>query len=270
MSSGKPLILVNGSPVASLSAMDRGFAFGDGVFRTLRMEAGRPVWWQDHLTKLDEDCRHLALHAPKRSEWEQDLAWLSVRMPDAVVRLSVSRGPGPRGYRIPEQPFPTRVMTASPLPDFPDPVLSTGATLRVCELRLGHQPALAGIKHLNRLENVLARMEWDDPDIDEGLLLDQDGWLVSGVMSNVFVLEGGIWQTPVLDRCGVAGVTRSRMMQRLGVRETRLKLDDLMSSDAVLLGNSLIRLRWVARLSERHWARPAEFDTLWEKLCSEN
>jgi 4-amino-4-deoxychorismate lyase len=263
-----PLILVNGSPAPLLSPLDRGLAFGDGVFRTLRMEAGEPVWWPDHYAKLAADCQQLSLFNPSRSEWEQDLAWIAARQPDSVVKLTVTRGPGPRGYRPPEQPFPTRLATASPLPDFPDPIRDTGATIRVCDLRLGEQPRLAGAKHLNRLENVLARMEWDDPAIDEGVLLDGSDRVVSGVMSNLFLRRDGVWLTPALARCGVAGVARGRLMPILDAREADLGLADLIRADSVLLSNSLIRLRWVARLGERTWTRPTDFEAILEKLCS--
>ena len=268
MMSTEPLVLVDGLPTRSLSPLDRGLAFGDGVFRTLRMVAGEPVWWPDHYEKLVADCRQLGLTGPARVEWEQDIAWVAARQPDAVLKLIVTRGVGPRGYRVPEMPLPTRIVTASPLPDFPDPVLATGAVLRLCDLRLGHQPRLAGAKHLNRLENVLARMEWDDPDIDEGVLLDSDGLVISGVMSNLFLRRDGVWLTPSLRQCGVAGVTRGRLISILMAREGKLSLDDLMRADTVLLSNSLIRLRWVARLAERHWSRPPDFDFLLEHLCS--
>ncbi len=267
MTTSEPLILVNGSPTASVSPLDRGLAFGDGVFRTLRMQAGEPVWWNDHYDKLAADCRQLSLINPSRAEWEQDLAWVAARQPDSVLRLSVTRGPGPRGYRVPELTYPTRLTQATPLPAFPDPLAETGAVLRVCDLRLGHQPRLAGAKHLNRLENVLARMEWDDATIDEGILLDSEGNVISGVMSNLFILSDRVWQTPGLSRCGVAGVTRARMMRVLDVREAQFGLDTLLAADAVLLSNSLIRLRWVARLGERSWTRPVGFDNLLEKLC---
>lgn len=268
MTASEPLALVNGSPAGSLSPHDRGLAFGDGVFRTLRMEGGVPIWWDDHYAKLVADCRQLRLSGPTRSEWEQDIAWLAARRPDAVLKLVVTRGIGPRGYRVPDLPFPTRVAVASVLPPSPDPVDASGATLRVCDLRLGHQPALAGAKHLNRLENVLARMEWDDPAIDEGLLLDTEGGVISGVMSNLFILHQGAWLTPSLAQCGVAGVTRARLMGVLSAREARFGLERLMQADAVLLSNSLIRLRWVARLQDRRWTRPAVFDSLLEELCS--
>lgn len=268
MIASEPLALVNGAPTGAVSPHDRGLAFGDGVFRTLRMEGGVPIWWEDHYAKLVADCRQLRLVSPTRSEWEQDIAWLAARRPDAVVKLMVTRGTGPRGYRLPETPFPTRIAIASALPLPPDPVEASGATVRVCSLRLGQQPALAGAKHLNRLENVLARMEWDDPAIDEGLLLDTEGALVSGVMSNLFILHDGSWLTPSLAQCGVAGVTRARLMRLLAVREARFGLDRVMQAEALLLTNSLIRLRWVARLQDRRWTRPALFDSLLEKLCS--
>lgn len=269
MSPGEPLILINGSPEAVVSPLERGLAFGDGVFRTLRMEAGRPVWWSDQLAKLEADCRRLSLEMPGRTLWEQDIAWLAVRQPDAVLKLMVTRGPGPRGYRLPDPVFPTRIAIATALPDFPDPVAVTGARLRVCALRLGHQPALAGVKHLNRLENVLARMEWDDADIDEGILLDTAGQVISGVMSNIFIRHAGVWRTPRLDLCGVAGVARGRLLRQLAAEEARITLAELLAADTILLSNSLIRLRWVSALGERCWSRPSDFDVVLERLCSE-
>lgn len=270
MTSGEPLILVNGSPVALLSAVDRGLAFGDGVFRTLRMEGGQPIWWPDQFAKLESDCERLGLINPDRTEWEQDIAWLGVRQPNAILKLTVTRGPGPRGYRLPDIPFPSRIAMASPLPEFADPVAESGAVVRLCDLKLGKQPKLAGIKHLNRLENVLARMEWDTSDIDEGLLLDSDGWVISGVMSNVFVRHAGKWRTPSLDNCGVAGVTRARLMRLLDATEDRIGIETLLSADAVLMCNSLIRVRWISALGERRWSRPMDFDAIMERLCSEN
>lgn len=264
----EPLILLNGSPVAVVSPFDRGLAFGDGVFRTLRLEAGEPVWWSDHHAKLVADCRQLGMDCPRRKEWEQDIAWIAARQADAVLKLMVTRGPGPRGYQVPERPYSTRIVLASSLPDLPDPVRECGAQVRICDLRLGHQPRLAGAKHLNRLENVLARMEWDDPTIDEGILLDGMERVVSGVMSNLFIRLDGAWLTPSLGQCGVAGVARARLMPRLGAREADFGLDSLLRADAILLCNSLIRLRWVARLGERTWQRPDDFDVLMEGLCS--
>jgi 4-amino-4-deoxychorismate lyase len=130
---------------------------------------------------------------------------------------------------------------------------------RICDLRLAHQPALAGVKHLNRLENVLARAEWNDAAIREGLLLDQDGNAIGGVMSNLFIVENGVLLTPDLSHCGVAGVTRDRVMAlaaKLGIacRVEMLPLQRALNADELFFVNSLIGLWPVARLATQTWA----------------
>jgi len=254
-----PRILVNGQADARVSALDRGLAYGDGVFRTLAIEGRLPRWWPDHMAKLRSDCARLGLACPDPDAWEQDLASLDGLPERGVLRLTVTRGDGPRGYRPPAATA-TRILAcwAAEPPRYP----GEGLHLRVCALRLGHQPALAGVKHLNRLENVLARAEWDDPDIHEGLLLDGVGRVVSGVMSNLFVWREGRLLTPRLDRCGVAGVTRDRLLAAarhagLEVAEADFGLPELLDADEILLCNSLMGLRRVARIDDRHWPAPA-------------
>jgi 4-amino-4-deoxychorismate lyase len=262
-------ILVNGEPLSSVAATDRGLMYGDGVFRTLRLRAGRPLWWQAQLDKLADDCARLGLPCPDPEVWRADLARLAPGEADAVLKWVVTRGPGARGYRPPAAPAVTRLSLLSPAP----PVVTCDAVrARVCRLRLGHQPILAGVKHLNRLENVLARAEWEDPEIAEGLLLDQDGHLVSGTHSNVFLARGGRLHTPALRRCGVAGVARARLLDSardLGIEvvlDDGLWLDDVLAADEVLLCNSLIGLWRVGRLDAREWSEPVFYPTLKERL----
>lgn len=259
--------LVNGQAGARPSALDRGLAYGDGVFRTLRVEAGVPLWWHDHLRKLAADSRRLGLDCPPPETWEDDLARLALAG-GGVLRLTLTRGEGPRGYGPPPDPETTRVVTF--WPGEPPPP-AAGITVRVCGLRLGHQPALAGVKHLNRLENVLARAEWRDPAIQEGILLDQDGHLVSGVTSNLFLWQGGCLRTPRLERCGVAGVARARLMgaaARAGYRveEGDLALADLEAAEELMFTNSLILLWRAARLESRTWGAPVVSPELAELL----
>ena len=253
-----PRILVNGQADARVSALDRGLAYGDGVFRTLAIEGRRPRWWPDHMAKLRSDCARLDLACPDPDAWEKDLASLDGLPERGVLRLTVTRGEGPRGYRPPAAAV-TRILACwtAEAPRYP----AEGLHLRVCALRLGHQPALAGVKHLNRLENVLARAEWDDPDIHEGILLDGAGRVVSGVMSNLFIWRERRLLTPRLDRCGVAGVTRDRLLAAashagLEVAEADFGLPELLDADEILLCNSLMGLRRVARIEDRHWPAP--------------
>lgn len=261
----RSLTLVNGEPSDEPLAVDRGLTYGDGVFRTVRVREGKPIWWPAHLAKLTADAQRLGIPAPPREVWEREAATLLATAPtDCVLKLILTRGPGVRGYRPGGQPMPTRLLTLSAWPAHIETVAARGAHVHLCHLRLSEQPRLAGIKHLNRLENVLAAMEWADPskdDIDEGLMLDAAGRVVCGVSSNVFIYRNNALFTPRLDRCGVAGVARARLIGiaanlKLVVHETDISLDQLVEADEVMLTNSLIRVWRVARLGERTWENP--------------
>lgn len=263
-----PRTLVNGQPVAQVAALDRGLSYGDGVFRTLRIDAGAPRWWHDQMAKLRVDCARLGLDCPPESVWLGDLERLG--LPESgLLRLTLTRGEGPRGYLPPSPSVPTRIVSLWPGAHDDQP--ARGIAARVCHLRLGHQPLLAGVKHLNRLENVLARAEWHDPDIREGILLDQDGRVVSGVMSNLFIWRGDELLTPPLDRCGVAGVARARLLALAAgagyyAREAALDLEDVLGAEEVMFTNSVILLWRLARLDDRAWELPVVSRDLWERL----
>lgn len=252
------VVLVDGAITDRLPVDDRGLMYGDGVFRTLRVGNSSPLWWDEQLAKLAEDCARIGLQAPATAIWKADLAQIASSLKVGVLKLVVTRGSGPRGYSPLESPQVRRLMRydATPIQSKPHP--AAGITLRVCTLRLGWQPRLAGVKHLNRLENVLARAEWTSPDIHEGLLLDQAGQVISGVMSNLFIWSRNRLLTPRLDQCGVAGVARARLMrlasaQGLQVEETCLSLQAVFDADEVMLTNSVMGLRRVACLESKTW-----------------
>ncbi|MEW5769737.1 MAG: aminodeoxychorismate lyase [Pseudomonadota bacterium] len=263
-----PQVLVNGRPGAGVPPLDRGLGYGDGVFRTLRIDAGAPRWWDAQLAQLAADCAHLGIVCPPEAVWRDDLSRL--QLPEhGVLRLTVTRGEGERGYRPPAFATPTRIVAVWPGEALADAPRSVAA--RVCRLRLGHQPALAGVKHLNRLENVLARAEWQDPEVAEGMLLDQAGRAVGGVMSNLFVWRRDTLLTPRIDACGVAGVARARLMERaagagIAVAEADLGLDDVLEADELVFTNSVILLWRAARLDGRAWGAPVISPTLWNLL----
>jgi 4-amino-4-deoxychorismate lyase len=250
------VILVNGIAANSVAASDRGLNYGDGVFRTMTMRGGKVLHWPLHLAKLQADCLRLDIACPGDDAFAPDIAVITSAIPDCVVKVIVTRGAGLRGYALPAHASPTRIVIASPPAANSHAV--AGVNLHLCALRLSHQPALAGIKHLNRLENVLARAEWNDVSILEGLLCDQDGNAVSGTMSNLFIVERGVLVTPELTRCGVAGVTRQRVMQiaqhnRLRCEIENIPLQRIYDADELFLVNSVIGLWPVARLVHRSW-----------------
>jgi 4-amino-4-deoxychorismate lyase len=146
----------------------------------------------------------------------------------------------------------------SPLPQYPAEFAQSGVEARICNIRLGFQPVLAGLKHLNRLENVLARAEWSDPAIAEGLLFDTEGNLIGGTMSNMFIVERSVMITPDLTRCGVAGVTRARLIQAAAshgmVCSTgQISQERLLQSDEILLVNTIIGVWQVKQVGDKVW-----------------
>lgn len=254
-----PMILVDGLPANAVPADDRGFNYGDGVFRTLAMRRGRAQWWPQQYARLAADCGALNITPPPESVLHRDLQTIAAQLPDCALRITVTRGSGGRGYALPENPQSRRIISAGPLPEYPAHWPEQGISLRVCDLRLSAQPRLAGIKHLNRLENVLARAEWSDPAIAEGLLLDEAGNVIEGTRCNVFIVEDGALVTPDLTRCGVSGVTRDLVIAAAGRNGLRCRIEAinrrrLEAATEILLVNSLIGVWPVAALEQRRWS----------------
>lgn len=249
--------LINGQAETGLSPLDRGIAYGDGVFRTLKTSAGKPLWWADHYAALAHDCAALALVCPEERILLAEIKAVAHALTQAVVKITVTRGEGLRGYAPPDPASPTRIVTASPLPDYAN-YAHYGVNVRWCELRLARQAQLAGIKHLNRLENVLARQEWADPNIAEGLLCDDTDAVIGGTMTNIFTMCDGRLHTPDLSLSGIAGVTRTRVLRAarahaIDVQIGRLEKADILAADEVFLSNSIAGLWRIARLDTQQW-----------------
>jgi len=245
-------VWINGRRGGHLDVRDRGFSYGDGVFETMRVSAHAVRLLEHHLERLTRGCRRLGFSAPDPRTLRREIADAAASRADGVLKLIVSRGRGSRGYRPPVDVSATRVMLLGAAPA-PLPAAAGGVTLRVCATRLGANPRLAGLKTLNRLESVLARMEWRDPRIWEGLMLDADGHVVCGTMTNVFARRARTLRTPLLDRCGVAGVMRRWVISQaaelcLQVRECRMRLTDLAEADEVFLTNAVAGVVPVALL----------------------
>ncbi len=206
-------IFVGGTQVDALPAHDRGLAYGDGVFETMRVHAGTLPLWSRHRARLIEGARRLGLALPPIDVIERHIRDAIGCIDAGVLKLLVTRGSGGRGYAPPADQVPTWMLTLHPLPSTSTTTSLYGLRLHWCQTRLAVQPALAGIKHCNRLEQVVARTECDPAVCDEGLMLSTAGDVICATAANLLLLRDGQWFTPAVETCGVAGVCRSWLIE---------------------------------------------------------
>lgn len=256
------MMLINGKPAHQISAQDRGLHYGDGLFETLAVKNGAPLVWDRHMLRLGLGCSRLGIEPPDPTLLRAETEQLCAGVERAVLKIIITRGAGGRGYRpcpapppslrSPPQASPiTRIVARYPWPEWPQHFWQEGVRVRVCQTPLGLNPSLAGIKHLNRLEQVLARSEWDDPDIPEGLMLDQTGSVIEATQSNLFIVKEGRLLTPDLSASGVAGIMRSCIIEiaaqlSIPCSVTRLTLAEVLGAEEGFLCNSLIAV-WPVR-----------------------
>jgi 4-amino-4-deoxychorismate lyase len=249
---------VDGQPVDVLSLKDRGLAYGDGLFETIAVRKGAPVLLDRHLQRLETGSQRLA--------FEVDMAQLSAELSayaralgDGVLKLIVTRGDSSRGYAADPSARARRILQGGPPAAYPAAHAEQGVHLFPCTVRLSEQPLLAGLKHLNRLEQVLARAEWRDAQYAEGLMLDTCGRVIEGVFSNLFLVRDGVLITADLSRCGVAGVMRAQLLfqaesQGIATQITDIRLEQLHQADEVFVCNSVYGVWPVLACGSARWS----------------
>lgn len=251
------LCWVDGASADSLSVKDRGLAYGDGLFETILVKAGAPRLFKRHLQRLALGGRRLLLTLDLPLIENECLAF-ATQIGDGVMKLIITRGDGQRGYAPGIDAQPRRLLQSSPLPAYPQAHAEQGVRLYSCKTRLAEQPLLAGLKHLNRLEQVIARGEWRDAEHAEGLMRDTSGRIVEAVYSNLFLVKGGVLLTPDLSRCGVAGVMRAELLAlaehaNMPARALDLQLSDLQKADEVFVCNSVYGIWPVRGFEQLNW-----------------
>jgi 4-amino-4-deoxychorismate lyase len=253
--------LVNGVSGGEIPLLDRGLHFGDGVFETIACLDRRPRFLALHLERLARGCQVLGIAAPAPGLLREEIGRVAGAAQRSIVKLIVTRGSATRrGYAVSGTEQATRVAIRYPWP-VEDPVLGQqGVSVRMAAVRLGENPTLAGIKHCNRLEQILARNEPRAAQAAEALMLSQSGKLVSGTMTNVFLIDGPAHaprlRTPAIDCCGVAGIMRRVVLREatragLPVEECELRPGDLAAASEIFLTNARIGIWPVCRIEER-------------------
>ncbi|MCA1798817.1 MAG: aminodeoxychorismate lyase [Xanthomonadaceae bacterium] len=260
MTDSLPRFRVNGVDGGAVSAGDRGLQYGDGVFETIAVRDGRPLRLARHLQRLAAGCVALGLPVPDLND---EARAFCAGVPHAVLKLIVTRGGGGRGYAPPADALPTRVLALYPWPTLPPAWAEQGIAVCWCTTTVTAQPALTGLKHLNRLEQVLARRELAGSDAwQEGLMCDAEGNAVEATQGNLFVVRGGVLMTPVLNGGGVAGIIRAMLIEAapsLGLvcEQTTLPRAAVETADEAFICNSITGILPLRRIGAR------ELPTTW-------
>ncbi|MEJ6593510.1 MAG: aminodeoxychorismate lyase [SAR86 cluster bacterium] len=239
--------LINGLSGDSILAADRGLAYGDGVFETVRVVNGRPILLELHLARLNRGCKRLGLDLDSQCLQDEVQALCTGSNPgDQILKIIVTRGIGGRGYRSDNIQQANRYISINAYV-FDAQMSQTGCALHLCETTLARQPLLAGIKHLNRLEQVLAAAELP-ADYQEGLMRDTRGHMIEGIRSNLFIVTAGALITPDLSNSGVCGVMRELICQLLPVQIKALDLGAVLAAEEVFVCNSVFGIYPVTRI----------------------
>lgn len=248
------MVLLNGIETSQTSVSDRGLLYGQNVFETIAIRVGQPCLLDLHIARLIKGCKVLGIPLDlKKLNIELNAFLKSLKSQNdskAVLRITVTMGEGGRGYLDPQTPAVNRILSFHNYPNHPSSNWLNGIVLGLSSVKLASQPLLAGIKHGNRLEQIMARRLWE-PHWHEALLFDYRDNLIEATQSNVFIVKNGIIRTPLLTESGVAGVMREYVIQQaqclgLEVKIMSLSLADVLSADEVFVSNSVIGI-WPVR-----------------------
>lgn len=270
---------INGVEADLVSVDNRGLAYGDGLFETIAVRSGRCQLLELHLRRLFLGCEKLFLNLD-REKLQAELQAFTIQCnavfpADSVIKLMVCRQPCGRGYGAQPATAVLRILSGFSLPAVNPGLLQHGVVLRFCNTPISVNPVLAGMKHLSRLDNVLARSEWDHNEFFDGLMLDDRQHVIEGTMSNLFLINDNTLLTPSIDRSGVSGVMREWVMTVLAAKlgfsvvEKALNKADLFSADELFVCNSLhmlVPVRQLAGHSWSAWPKTTELQQLAEEL----
>jgi len=265
--------LLDGDPADSVPITDRGLHYGDGLFETIAVRDGAARFLDLHLRRLEGGLKRLGIPVPARGRLEAEVRQVIADCAHGAAKIIVTRGTGQRGYRPPPAPAPRRIVGVTPTAPAPRQHYSRGIELRLCHTPVSANPVTAGMKTLNRLEQVLARAEWSDPDVAEGLMLDVRGRVVSGTMTNIFVVRHDRLHTPPVHATGIAGIMRRVVLDQAGsidleARETHMTAADVGAAAELFVTNSQIGIWPVRRFEATCFAPGPWTNKLMQRLAA--
>ena len=259
------LLFLGNTPIDQLSPLDRGLAYGDGVFETVLAVNGELIWWPEHWRRLASGAQRLGIKLPSEQLIYQAALQLA-ELNRCVIKVILTRGVGGRGY-APIAGLASTIVSMYPAPE----ILKSPVKIRWCQTLVSQQPALAGLKHLNRLENVIARSEWQAKVFFEGLMSDLSGNVICATSANIFIYSKHRWLTPTLNNSGVCGLARQWLLDNSGdISIEPICRADVENADAVFLCNSVRGMMEVSHIESLALPKTSFFNELNMKFLNRN
>jgi len=270
-----PVILIDGKKQSKASIFNRNTQFGDGLFETCLVENKKLLFWSNHFERMKLGCDRLKISMIDETLWLSDIkkAFSLMKIDNCIVKLVLSRGESLRGYSYKDNIRPIRITIVSELKKNNQ---DKGFSLEFCNSGYNSNPKLAGIKHCNRLEQVIARAGIK---VDDGIMLDENENVVSVTQGNIFCVQGNRLITPNLDKCGIEGTRRAVILKiavDLGfdINIKNLSVAELLRSDEVFISNSIQGVGPVNQIEDfvysKHKITEIISETLKEKSTEDN
>jgi len=267
--------LINGKAFDQIEVFDRALHYGDGVFETIAIQDGKVLCFDEHLNRLEKGCKKIKIPVQDKKIIKNEILSLTENTDRAVVKIIITRGQGGRGYKIPDNIESTRIISLFPWPDYSSELSIFGIKTKLCNYRYSNNPVLAGIKHLNRLEQILARAEWGDKKIIEGIVMNSDNYIIEGTMSNIFCILEKTLYTPDLSLCGIEGIVREKIINladklKFKIEIKKITLDFLLNAEEIFMCNSLIGIWPINSIDEKLFLEHKETQKIRNKLIKCN
>ncbi len=247
------IVIINGEEQANISIFNRNVQYGDGLFETCIAKDNQILFWNKHLSRLDIGCDKLKIKKIEESIWLEDIkkALSLSSKKQCIIKLILSRGNSQRGYSYPDEILPVRIVIAS---EMNKPQSKGLFSLEYAQSGYHSNPNLAGIKHCNRIEQILARATMHK---DEAIMLDENEDIISVTQGNIYFIFGNNLVTPKLDKCGVVGSRRSLILElaksiSINVKEDTVSKTQAEKADEVFISNSLIGVQSVGSIENFH------------------
>ncbi len=252
------MYLINGIASQTLAVNDRGLAFGDGFFTTAKITSGTILHWHDHLARLEDCAQRLFITDISWEKLTRECQQIAANTDIGVLKVVITRGAGGRGYSTQDCFEPTRIVSVHPYPDFYSQWRQQGIKLYACQFTIGSNTKLAGLKTLNRLDQVMIKRELEENNAVEGLVCDEAGVMVETCTANLYWVKAGVIFTPMLDRAGINGVMQKqihRMAEQKDIpyKQIHASADSLITAEEVFISNSLMGIVPVSQYKMRHF-----------------